>query len=118
MRLPACVATIVLLVTAYGCHSRPARGIADKRSDFRSFLAMKSDPIRDGLKRVRPYFRRANRTEILAAIDRACAAGRSGNSFFDERTQAGYYVNCNPSNRQLLNGYVPINPSEQPHSRP
>jgi hypothetical protein len=55
--------------------------------------------------------------QILRAIERACQSGQSGSSNQDARTGAGYYVNCNPENRHLLNGYVPINPRQQPHSR-
>ena len=40
-----------------------------------------------------------------------------GNGLYDERRHAGYYVNCNSDNRQLLNGYVPANSKEAPHSR-
>lgn len=78
---------------------------------------MQSDPGREGLKAVRPYFKTASRPQILRAIERACTGDKRGNSVQDERTGAGYYVNCNPANRQLLNGYVPSNPREQPHSR-
>jgi hypothetical protein len=107
----------LLLGSACSSRSRELRGIADKRSEFSRFLPMKADPARDGLKAVKPYFQRANRTEILRAIEHACVGGRSGSSIFEERRQAGYYVNCNPKNRQLLNGYVSANPSAQPHSR-
>lgn len=73
---------------------------------------------------VRPYFKTANRAEILRAIEGACRGvgedGRhkEGSSVFDSAAQTGYYVNCNPENRQLLNGYVPANPAHAPHSRP
>jgi hypothetical protein len=93
------------------------RGIADKRSEFSRFLPMTADPARDGLKAVKPYFPTANRAEILRAIEHACVGGRHGSSIYEERRQAGYYVNCNPKNRQLLNGYVAANPAAQPHSR-
>jgi hypothetical protein len=108
---------IVLLATVGACSRQDARGIADKRSDFRSFLPMKADPVRDGLRPVKPFFQRADRAEILRAMERACNGNRSGSSVYDPRTEAGYYVNCNPRNRQLLNGFVPLNPSEEPHSR-
>ncbi len=78
---------------------------------------MKADPARDGLKLAKPYFRQPDRAQIMRAIERACDGRRTGSSVYDPRTGAGYYVNCNPRNRQLLNGYVPVNPSEQPHSR-
>lgn len=100
------------------CSTGGQGGIADRRSDFKSFLPMKQDPSKDGLKRVRPYFKRANREEILRAIERACQGGKAGSSVFNPRTEEGYYVNCNPRNRQLLNGYVPANPAVEPHSRP
>ena len=107
----------VLFGAACACSTQEVRGIADKRSDFRNFVPMKSDPGRDGLKEVKPYFRQANRSEIMAAIERACDGRRTGSSVYDERRSAGYYVNCNPRNRQLLNGYVPINPKVGPRSR-
>ncbi len=93
------------------------RGIADRRSEFQKFLPMTGDPAKDGLKEVRPYFATANRAAILRAIERACQGRRAGSSIFDPVKQAGYYVNCNPENRQLLNGFVPLNPSVRPHSR-
>jgi hypothetical protein len=117
MRSPVIFIMMVLLATIPACSIQPTPGVADKRSDFRSFLPMKADPGRDGLKRAKPYFRRADRGEIIRAIERACNGRRSGSSVYDPRTGAGYYVNCNPRNRQLLNGYVPANPSQQPHSR-
>lgn len=113
--VPALIA--LLLGSACSSRNRGLRGIADKRSEFGSFLPMKADPARDGLKTVKPYFERANRAEILRAIERACVGGRRGSSIYEEQRQAGYYVNCNPKNRQLLNGYVAANPSEQPHSK-
>ncbi len=94
------------------------RGIADGRSDFKSFLPMRQDLARDGLKAVKPYFKRANRAEILRAIERACTGEKKGSSVFEPRTDEGYYVNCNPRNRQLLNGYIPVNSKQAPHSRP
>ena len=100
------------------------RGIADKRSDFQKFLPMTGDPTHDGLKPVRPFFRSANRAEILRAIEKACSGvgqnGRrkEGSSVYEPSNQSGYYVNCNPENRQLLNGYIPANGAHPPHSRP
>ncbi len=114
-RLNRCCA-FVLLAAATACSATGERGIADKRSDFRRFIPMRTDPAADGLRQVHPYFRRADRTEIIRAIENACADGRSGRALFDERTKAGYYVNCNPRNRQLLNGYVPANAKQEPHS--
>ena len=110
--------SILLVLTTCGCSTRSERGIADRRSDFRSFLPMKQDPRRDGLRAVRPHFKRASRDEILSAIERACASGKAGSSVYNQRTGDGYYVNCNPRNRQLLNGYVAADASRHPHSRP
>lgn len=107
----------VLLATVKASSMEDTRGIADKRSDFRQFLPMKTDPARDGLKAVKPYFRRSDRVAVMRAIQHACASHRSGSSFYDPKTEAGYYINCNSRNQQLLNGYVPITPSEKPHSR-
>lgn len=109
---------VIFGVLLSACSARSERGIADRRSDFQSFTPMKSDPARDGLRAVRPYFKKANREQILRAIERACGGGKSGSSVFDPHTGAGYYVNCNPRNRQLLNGFVPAESSRQPHSRP
>lgn len=109
-----------VLVSAFllgGCSVAGERGIADKRSEFTKFLPMKSDPAHEGLKPVRPFFKSANRAEILRAIERACTGGRAGASVEDARAGSGYYVNCNPENRQLLNGYLPLNPRREPHSR-
>ena len=79
---------------------------------------MTEDPSSHGLRAVEPFFRNADRGPILSAIERACAVrGKRGSAVYDERRQAGYYVNCNPDNRQLLNGYVPANSKEVPHSR-
>jgi hypothetical protein len=115
MRIPvAAQAVFCLLLTA--CTHTDQRGIADKRTNFERFLPMNSDPARYGLKPVRPFFRVANRAQVLRAIERACQAGRSGSSVQDARTGGGYYVNCNPENRQLLNGYLPSSPRQQPHS--
>jgi hypothetical protein len=109
---------IILNVAFVACSASGQRGIADKRSNFESFLPMKQDSSRDGLRRVKPYFKRANREQILRAVERACAGQKSGSSIYDARTGSGYYVNCNPRNRQLLNGYASSNPSHEPHSRP
>jgi hypothetical protein len=109
-------AIAVLTMISVGCTHRDQRGIADKRTNFEKFLPMTGDPVRYGLKPVRPFFRVANRMQILRAIDRACQNGQSGSSVQDERTGGGYYVNCNPENRQLLNGYLSSNPRRQPHS--
>jgi uncharacterized protein (DUF2147 family) len=110
-------ALLAVSATITGCSRQDARGIADRRTDFRKFLPMRQDPVRDGLRVVKPYFRQSDRTEIMRAIERACDGSRRGSSVYDPRTGRGYYVNCNPKNRQLLNGYVPITPSQQPHSR-
>jgi len=101
-----------------GCAEHSQRGIADKRTHFEAFVPMKQDAARDGLKPVKPFFKRANPEEILRVIERACTGNKAGSSVFDPATQAGYYVNCNPRNRQLLNGYVSANPSERPRSEP
>src|SRR4051812_29932050 len=108
---------LLFLIAAASCSKHDARGIADSRSDYRGFTPMKADPARDGLRPVKPYFRGADRAGVLKAIERACDGRRRGSSVYDERTGAGYYVNCNPRNRQLLNGYVSLNPKAQPHSR-
>ena len=108
---------IVLALVLAGCSLSSQRGIADKRSDFRKFLPMTGDPMRYGLKAVRPYFKRANRAEILGAIERACTGRKEGSSVFEPEVQSGYYVNCNPSNQQLLNGYVSRDPRKRPSSR-
>ena len=98
------------------CSVTSQRGIADKRSDFRKFLPMTGDPARYGLKAVRPYFKTANRVEILRAIETECTGRKEGSSVFRPETQSGYYVNCNPSNRQLLNGYVSRDARKRPSS--
>jgi hypothetical protein len=116
MRWCALIILAVGSVLQSGCGTGGMRGIADKRSDFRRFLAMEGDASRYGLRAVRPYFQRANRTEILRAIEGACTGGKEGSSAYNPETKAGYYVNCNPRNRQLLNGYVPVNPRVRPHS--
>jgi hypothetical protein len=99
------------------CSAGSARGIADSRTEYKQFLPMKADPAKDGLKPVKPYFRQSDRAGVLRAIERACDGRQRGSSVYDERTGAGYYVNCNPRNRQLLNGYVSAQPKVQPHSR-
>ncbi len=119
--------TVILLLaiflTSAACSSGNERGIADKRSNFEKFLPMTADPALDGLKIVRPFFRTANRAQILRAIEKACSGvgedgqRKKGSSVFNPAGDAGYYVNCNPENRQLLNGYVPANPRSAPHSR-
>lgn len=116
MRSLSFLVIVLLFVGTAACSASDSHGIADKRTDFRSFLPMKADPGADGLRKVRPYFRRAERGEIIRVIEQSCADGRSGRSVFNERTGAGYYVNCNPHNRQLLNGYVPVNSRVEPHS--
>jgi hypothetical protein len=103
-------------VLPIACTHKDPRGIADKRTNFERFLPMTADPARYGLKLARPYFHVANRTEILRAIAHACQSRQLGNSVQDPRTGGGYYVNCNPENRQLLNGYLPSNPRQRPQS--
>jgi hypothetical protein len=105
-----------LFLCLSACSHSSQRGIADRRSDFGKFLPMTGDPARYGLKAVRPYFRTANRNQILHAIETACVGNREGSSIFKPESQAGYYVNCNPRNRQLLNGYVSRDPRRRPHS--
>ena len=112
IRISLC-AVLALLV---GCSDRSARGIADTRSNFEKFLPMKEDAAAAGLKPTRPYFRTANREQILRAIEAACRGGKEGSSVYNPATQSGYYVNCNPRNRQLLNGYIPSDPRRRPHS--
>ena len=118
MKRTAAFSMTFLLLLAAGCSAGDQHGVADKRSDFKSFTPMQQDPARDGLKTVKPYFKRGSRDEILRAIERACVGGKEGSSVFNPRTGEGYYVNCNPRNRQLLNGYVPLNARQAPHSRP
>ena len=114
MRLTFSIAVLALLLA---CSAGNTRGIADRRTDFKQFLPMKGEPSHYGLRTVRPFFRSANRAEIMRAIDNACRDTRKrGSAVTDERRQAGYYVNCNPENRQLLNGYIPANQRERPHS--
>lgn len=114
--LPIVLTTLAMMLTACSAHGQ--RGIADKRSNFERFVPMKQDPAKDGLKTVKPYFERANRTEILRLIDHVCQGGKEGSSAYDPRSGRGYYINCNPRNRQFLNGYVPSNPKRRPHSQP
>jgi len=106
-----------ILTLLIGCGARNTRGIADKRSAFEKFLPMERDVSAYGLKPVRPFFSRANRAEILRAIEHACQGSKEGSAIYDRRTGAGYYVNCNPRNRQLLNGYIPLDPRKKPHGR-
>lgn len=106
----------LLFLAVLACSHSSQRGIADRRSDFRKFLPMTGDPFRYGLKPVRPFFRAANRTEILRAIESACSGEKEGSSIFRPESQSGYYVNCNPRNRQLLNGYISQDPRRRPHS--
>ncbi len=114
---PASACLLVLFFALFACSVNSQRGIADRRSDFRKFLPMTGDPVKYGLKPVRPFFRSANRPEILRAIQSACTGEKEGgSSVFRPESQAGYYVNCNPRNRQLLNGYIARNPRERPHS--
>ena len=108
--------TIAILLFAASCSSNAQRGIADKRSDYHKFLSMTGDPVRYGLKPVRPFFRTANRSEILRAIEAACTGEKEGSSVYRPESQSGYYVNCTPGNRQLLNGYVARNPRRRPSS--
>lgn len=115
-RRRVCAIVVGLMLAA--CSLNSERGIADRRSDFRKFLPMTGDPMKYGVKPVRPYFKRANRAEILRAIEAACTGRKEGSSVFEPAAQSGYYVNCNPSNRQLLNGYVSRDPRKRPSSRP
>ncbi len=117
MKSLLCSAMVLWFGMLAACSPQEVRGIADQKSNFSHFVPMKADPARDGLKAVKPYFREGNRAQIMSAIERACDGRRAGSSVYDARTSAGYYVNCNPRNRQLLNGYVPLNPREQPRSR-
>jgi hypothetical protein len=111
---------VVVSLAAIGCSSSSSaqaeRGIADKRTGWSRFTPMEKSPGEYGLRAVAPYFRRADRAAIERAISSACQGGKSGSSHLDPRTGAGYYVNCNPDNRQLLNGYVPADPRRRPHS--
>lgn len=113
---PILLALGVIGMTA--CSAQGQRGIADERSHFTQFIPMKQDPARDGLKAVQPFFRRANREEIMRTIEHVCVGNKEGSSVYDPRSGRGYYVNCNPRNRQLLNGYVPSNPKRRPRSEP
>ena len=115
--LPIFLTMCVLAMTACSAQGqRGIRGIADERSHFEQFIPMKQDPAKDGLKAVRPFFQRANRAEILRTIGHVCQGRKEGSSVFDPRSQRGYYVNCNPRNRQLLNGYVPLDARKRPRS--
>src|SRR5947209_1248805 len=108
----------VVCVALAACSSSGVRGIADKRSEFRKFVPMTGEPAHYGLKAVRPYFKRANRAQILRAIESACQGTRKhGASILNPAADSGYYVNCNPENRQLLNGYISKNPSQAAHGR-
>jgi hypothetical protein len=106
----------VSLLALAACSGSKQRGIADKRTDFAKFLPMEGDPQRYGLRAVRPRFANGQRAAVEHAIASACQGGKEGSSDFDPRTGQGYYINCNPRNRQLLNGYVPLNPAHMPHS--
>ena len=109
---------ILLFVVLAACGSSGVRGIADNRTNFQKFVPMTGDPARYGLKAVRPYFQRANRAQILRAIESACQDTRKhGTSILNPTAGSGYYVNCNPENRQLLNGYISKNPSQAAHGR-
>ncbi len=109
--------TILISIALAACSAGNQRGIADKRSDFKRFLPMEKPASEYGLRQVRPFFKRANRAEILHIIEESCTgAAKAGSSAFNPATQAGYYVNCTPGNHQLLNGYVPINARRRPHS--
>ena len=106
----------LLLLSSASCSGSKQRGIADKRTNFSKFLPMEGDAHRYGLRTVRPRFANGQRAQIEHAINVACQGGKEGSSSFDPQTDEGYYVNCNPSNRQLLNGYIPLNPAHMPHS--
>lgn len=108
---------VCLLASSLACSEANDRGIADKRTDFSKFLPMTQNTANDGLKPVKPFFRTPRREQIMAAIERACSGAKAGSSVYEPREGKGYYVNCNPRNRQLLNGYVPANSRERPHSR-
>lgn len=107
----------MFLLSLAACSRNAARGIADRRSNFEKFLPMEQDPTHYGLRPVKPYFTHADRGELQRAFRNACTQGKQASSVFDEATNRGYYVNCDPRNFQLLNGYVPLNPGVQPHSR-
>ena len=113
MRLPKAVLIAFLLAVLSSCASPDERGIADTRSEFGKFLPIPHAVASYDLKPVKPFFKRANRAEILRAIDHACQGSKGGSSIYDERTGAGYYVNCNPRNRRLLNGYSPLDPKKR-----
>lgn len=117
MKVSSVLLTVGVLAMTACSSAEGQRGVADQRSHFAQFIPMRQDPARDGLKEVRPFFNHANRTEIMRAIEHACVGDKAGSSVYDPRSGRGYYVNCNPRNRQLLNGYVPSNPRREPHSR-
>lgn len=106
---------LLLFLALVACFHTGQRGIADRRSDFRKFLPMTGDPVKYGLRVVRPFFKTANRADILRAIESACVGEKEGSSIYRPESQTGYYVNCNPRNRQLLNGYVSRDPRKRPH---
>ncbi len=108
---------IAILLTVAACSAQNGRGIADKRSNFERFIPLEKDPAQEGLRAVKPHFKRANRAEITRAIEMACQGNKAGSSVFNPRTDEGYYINCNPRNRQLANGYVPLNSKERPGSK-
>lgn len=114
MRIIAKPLAVLIVLGLAACSSKAQRGLADKRSDFERFLPMERDPAGEGLKAVEPYFKTANKAQIVHAIERACQGNKAGSSVFDPKTGAGYYVNCNPRNRQLANGYIPLDPSRKP----
>jgi hypothetical protein len=116
MKMPK-VLLIIISLLLISCNRGNQRGIADRRSDFKKFIVMEGAPESYGLKAVRPYFKRANRSELLSAIENACQSrAKSGASIFNPATGAGYYVNCNAANRQLLNGYIPSDARKKPRS--
>jgi hypothetical protein len=104
------------MIALAGCSGSKQRGIADKRTNFSKFIPMEGDVHRYGLRAVRPRFANGDRAAVERAINSACQGGKEGSSSFDPRTDEGYYVNCNSRNRQLLNGYIPIDPAHMPHS--
>lgn len=117
MRTIARGLTVLIVLGLGACSTKAQRGLADKRSNFERFLPMERDPATEGLKAVKPYFRTANRGQIMQAVERACRGNKAGSSVFNPKTGAGYYVNCKPGNHQLANGYVPLNPSRKPGRR-
>jgi hypothetical protein len=105
------------IVALAACSGSRQRGVADQRTHFSRFVPMEGDVHRYGLRAVRPRFANGDHAAIERAINSACQGGKEGSSSFDPRTDEGYYVNCNPRNRQLLNGYIPVDPAHMPHSR-